>query len=298
MDWDKLRIFHAVAKAGSFTHASEMLHSSQSAVSRQISSLEETLGVALFHRHARGLILTEQGEMLYETAREIAQKLGRIEGRIGDSKTLGEGPLIVTMPDFVGSTLLAPKIAQFRDAHPHIQLTILFDDRILNLGMREADCALRLHKPEQQNLIQRHLTSLKFLPCASHEYLKEYGEPEDITSLQNHRFIGYPEKAAAPYNHPNWFLEAIDCDPTSDNVMLINSLLSILRATESNAGISALPDYIIHESPHLKPILPQIKRDDVRMYFVYPEERRNSKRIAIFRDFLVENIKKDTTPRI
>ena len=75
MDWDKLRVFHAVAEAGSFTHAGDTLNLSQSAVSRQISALEEALQVPLFHRHARGLILTEQGEALNRTVREVFAKL-------------------------------------------------------------------------------------------------------------------------------------------------------------------------------------------------------------------------------
>src|SRR6202171_2432708 len=93
MDWDKLRVFHAVAEAGSFTHAGEALNLSQSAVSRQISALEESLSVPLFHRHARGLILTEQGELLFRTAREVFAKLAMSESLISESKDRPEGPL-------------------------------------------------------------------------------------------------------------------------------------------------------------------------------------------------------------
>ena len=149
MDWDKLRIFYAVAEAGSFTHAGETLNLSQSAVSRQISTLEESIGVTLFHRHARGLILTEEGELLHKTAGEIFGKLAMIEGQLADSRQLPEGPLRITVAEFIGSTWLAPKLAQLREQHPDILLTMLLDDRILNLSMREADAAIRLYKPEQ-----------------------------------------------------------------------------------------------------------------------------------------------------
>ena len=143
MDWDKLRIFYAVAEAGSFTHAGETLNLSHSAVSRQISTLEESIGVTLFHRHARGLILTEEGELLHKTAGEIFGKLAMIEGQLADSRQLPEGPLRITVAEFIGSTWLAPKLAQLREEHPDIQLTMLLDDRILNLSMREADAAIR-----------------------------------------------------------------------------------------------------------------------------------------------------------
>src|SRR5579875_248335 len=84
MDWDKLRVFHAVAEAGSFTHAGEVLNLSQSAVSRQISALEESLNVPLFHRHARGLILTEQGELLFRTVQDVMLKLDAVRSHLTD----------------------------------------------------------------------------------------------------------------------------------------------------------------------------------------------------------------------
>jgi DNA-binding transcriptional LysR family regulator len=292
MDWDKLRIFHAVAEAGSFTHAGETLNLSQSAVSRQISSLEESLGVTLFHRHARGLLLTEQGELLHRTARDIFGKLSMIEGQISDSKQLPEGPMRVTVAEFIGSTWLAPRLGKLREQHPDIQLTLLLDDRILNLGMREADAAIRLYKPEQPDLIQRQLTTLRFGICASNAYLKKHGRPKDIKELRDHTLIGFPENVPAPFSDPNWLFRIAGADPEqNNNLLMMNSLYAIQRAVESHAGIAALPQYMIRSSPHLEPILPEAERSTVDMYFVYPEERRHSKRIAIFRDFLLENLK-------
>lgn len=292
MDWDKLRIFHAVAQAGSFTHAGEALNLSQSAVSRQISSLEESLGVPLFHRHARGLLLTEQGELLHKAARDIFGKLSMIEGQISDSKQLPEGPLRITVAEFIGSTWLAPRLGKFCEQHPDIQMTVLLDDRILNLGMREADAAIRLYKPEQPDLVQRQLTTLHFGICASATYLKKHGTPKDAKELQAHTLIGFPENVPAPFPDPNWLYRIAGIDPAqSNNLIMINSLYAIQRAVESHAGIAALPQYMIRNSPTLEHILPESKRSDVNMYFVYPEERRHSKRIAIFRDFLLENLR-------
>jgi DNA-binding transcriptional LysR family regulator len=108
MDWDKLRVFHAVAEAGSFTHAGEALNLSQSAVSRQISALEESVSMPLFHRHARGLILTEQGELLFRTAREVFAKLAMAEGLISESKDRPKGPLKITTTVAFGSVWLTP----------------------------------------------------------------------------------------------------------------------------------------------------------------------------------------------
>lgn len=291
MDWDKLRIFYAVAEAGSFTHAGETLNLSQSAVSRQISTLEESIGVSLFHRHARGLILTEEGELLHKTAAEIFGKLAMIEGQLADSRQLPEGPLRITVAEFIGSTWLAPKLAQLREEHPDIQLTMLLDDRILNLGMREADAAIRLYKPEQQDLIQRHLTNINFHLCASKEYLKAKGTPKTIKELKKHTLIGYPENVPAPFADPNWLFRIADLEGESGaTTIMLNSIYGIYETVKSGAGIAALPDYLIAKDKDITQILPEAVRPPVEVYFVYPEERRHSKRIGIFKDFLLKTI--------
>lgn len=291
MDWDKLRIFYAVAEAGSFTHAGETLNLSQSAVSRQISTLEESIGVSLFHRHARGLILTEEGELLHKTAGEIFGKLAMIEGQLADSKQLPEGPLRITVAEFIGSTWLAPKLAQLRAEHPDIQLTMLLDDRILNLNMREADAAIRLYKPEQPDLIQRQLTSIHFHICASKDYLKKIGTPKNVKELKKHTLIGYPENVPAPFADPNWLFRMADVDGESDTTtIMMNSIYGIFEAVKAGAGIAALPDYMIAGNKDVVQILESTTRPPVDVYFVYPEERRNSKRIGIFKDFLLKTV--------
>lgn len=290
MDWDKLRIFHAVAKAGSFTHAGEALNLSQSAVSRQISTLEESIHVVLFHRHARGLILTEEGEILYNTADEIFAKMAMIEGRLADSKQLAEGPLRITAAPFIGSTWLAPRLKNLKNSHPDVQLTLLLDDRLLNLSMREADAAIRLYESEQPDLIQRHLTDIHFHICASEEYLKKNGIPETVKDLKNHTMIGYPEGVPPPFADPNWLFRASGLEmDSSPNLLMMNSLYGIYEAVKAGTGIAALPDYLISDSK-LRLILPAVTRPPVGMYFVYPEERKNSQRIAAFRDFLLKTI--------
>lgn len=293
MDWDKLRIFHAVAEAGSFTHAGDILNLSQSAVSRQISTLEESLGVTLFHRHARGLLLTEQGELLQKAAKDIFGKLSMIEGQLLDSKQLPEGPLRITTTEFIGSTWLAPRLRDLNERHPNIQLTLLLDDRILNLGMREADAAVRLYKPEQPDLIQRQLTTIHFHVYGSKSYLAKHGKPQTPKELRNHTLIGYPQNAPAPFSDLNWLFRLAGVDPEQDNnLLMMNSMYAIHRAVEGGAGLATLPDYLAEDGDNLEIVLPDHKPADVDVYFVYPEERRHSQRIAIFRDFLLEHVAK------
>lgn len=293
MDWDKLRIFHMVAKAGSFTHAGETLNLSQSAVSRHISSFEEDLGITLFHRHARGLILTEQGELLFKTTSEIFAKMVMIEGKLSDARDNSEGPLSLTMAEFMATSWLTPHLNSFHQAHPEISISLLLDDRIFNLNMREADAAIRLHKPEHSDLIQRSLGFMNFSICASKSYLKAFGTPKSIKELKNHTLIAYPDQALVPYKNPNWLIEKAGITLANNpNMILINSVSTIFGAIKNGAGIGVIPTFMARSTPEIEEILPDIARDPVEIFFVYSEERRHSKRIGIFRDFLVDRIEK------
>lgn len=289
MDWDKLRIFHAVAEAGSFTHAGDTLNLSQSAISRQISSLEDSVGVTLFHRHARGLLLTEQGELLQKAARDIFGKMSMIESQLLDSKKLPEGPLRVTTTEFIGSTWLAPRMAEFREQNPEIQPTLLLDDLVYDLGMREADVAIRLYKPEHPDLIQRHLTTIHQHIYGSKSYLEKHGTPQNIRDLKNHTLVGYPQNTPAPFSDPNWLFRTAGVDPEEDyNLLMMNSMYAMLQAVVGGAGLATLPDYLVEQHKDLVQVLPNSQPPGVEMYFVYPEERRNAQRISVFRDFLLD----------
>ena len=206
MDWDKLRVFHAVAEAGSFTHAGDTLNLSQSAVSRQISALEEALQVPLFHRHARGLILTEQGEALNRTVREVFAKLAMTEALLTESKEKPTGRLKVTTTVGFGSLWLAPRLQAFLDAYPDVTMSLLLDDADLDLAMREADVAIRMHPPKQPDLVQRHLMTIEWHVCASPEYLKAHGMPQRAEELDEHKLILFGDYHP-PVPDINWLAE-------------------------------------------------------------------------------------------
>ncbi|MCS6920625.1 MAG: LysR family transcriptional regulator [Elioraea sp.] len=290
IDWDKLRVFHAVAEAGSFTHAGEALNLSQSAVSRQISALEEALQVPLFHRHARGLILTEQGETLNRTVREVFAKLAMTEALLTESKEKPTGRLKVTTTVAFGSTWLAPRIKAFLDRYPEITMSVVLDDQDLDLAMREADVAIRMHPPRQPDLIQRHLMTMGWVVVASPDYLKNAGVPERAEDLDRHRLLVFGGHHP-PVPDINWLLEAGSRPGTPRKPVLeMNSILGLLLAVKSGLGIAALPDYLLEHEEGLVRLLPDLKAPKVEAYFVYPEELRNSKRVAVFRDFLLAEL--------
>jgi DNA-binding transcriptional LysR family regulator len=291
MDWDKLRVFHAVAEAGSFTHAGESLNLSQSAVSRQISALEESLNVPLFHRHARGLILTEQGDLLYHTARDVFAKLSMTEAMLTESREHPKGPLKITTTVAFGTTWLTPRAREFLQIYPEIQLSLLLDDTELDLGMREADIAIRMTSPRQPDLIQRHLMTIRFHVYGHVNYLKRKGVPKTVQDLDNHDLIAYPTDMRAPISNINWLLDAGDPPQGTRNPILrVNNVYAIFKAVESGLGMAALPDYMVEGSRDIVRVLPELNGPTVETYFVYAEELRHSKRIAVFRDFLVRKV--------
>ena len=291
MDWDKLRVFHAVAEAGSFTHAGASLSLSQSAISRQISALEKSLNAPLFHRHARGLLLTEQGEMLYRTVHEVFAKLAVTESMINESKDRPKGPLRVTTTVAFGSTWLTPRINEFLELYPEISMTLLVDDSELDLAMGRADVAIRFVPPRQPDLVQRQLTTVRIHAYASPEYLARYGTPQAPEDLDDHRLVIYGTDVRPPVPNINWLLEAGARPGVKRRPILnVNNIYGMYRAVQTGVGIAALPDYMAHEDHNLVRVLAELEGQTISAYFVYPEELRRSKRVTVFRDFLIQRI--------
>jgi len=294
MDWDKLRVFHAVAEAGSFTHAGEVLNLSQSSVSRQISALERSLNTALFHRHARGLKLTEQGELLYRTAREVFAKLAMVETLVAESRDRPKGPLRITTTVAFGSIWLTERIREFIETYPEISVTLIVTDEELDLSMGQADVGIRMTPPRQADLVQRHLITMHHRAYASPAYLKRYGTPRSLEDLDGHRLIAYDETFHPPFTNINWLIEAgTRSGHSRQPVLRVNNIYAMFRAAAGGLGIAPLPDYMAKLALDLEPVLPTLEGPTFDVYFVYPEELRHSKRIAVFRDFLLAKIDED-----
>jgi len=287
-DWDKLRIFHAVAEAGSFTHAGHELNLSQSAISRQVSALETELSVALFHRHARGLILTEQGEMLYRTAHDVFTKLATARARLTDSRDKPTGDLRISTTVGLGTIWLTPRLQEFIELYPQIRVELILTDEELDLGMREADVAIRLRRPVQPDLVQRKLFTVHNHAYASPDYVQTNGMPKSATELDGHRLLAFGPTPAF-LAELGWLLRAGrgESDPPRESNFVINSIYGLRRAVESGLGIGVLPDYIVGDDSTLIRLDLGEEAPGIETYFVYPEEMRNSKRIAVFRDFVV-----------
>ncbi len=288
MDWDKLRVFHAVAEASNFTHAGERLNLSQSAISRQISTLEQNLGVPLFHRHARGLIMTEQGETLYHTAQDVLLKLDAVQAKLKESTKTPTGPLKVTTTVGLGTSWLTTRIHEFIQLYPEVQLELLLTNEEVDLSMRKADCAIRLRQPQQSDLIQRRLFTVHFHIYASPAYVKRNGQPQSVEELDDHSVITFGDDAPTYLSNMNWLAKVgrKGKNPRK-SVFKVNNLIAMRKVVEAGVGIALFPDYLIDDRSALMQLMQDTELPAFDTYFCYPEEMRKSARLKAFRDFLV-----------
>ena len=289
MDWDKLRIFHAVASAGSFTHAGQMLTLSQSAVSRQISALEEEITTPLFQRHARGLTLTDEGEMLYAAVSDVLTRLAQAEEALKNVREAPRGALKITSSHGIGTYWLVPRLDDFLKEYTEVEVHLVMEDRELDLAQREADIAIRMRAPVQADLIQRKLFTVHYHMYATKEYLEKFGTPHTLDEIADHTIIAYGETAAPEIREINWLLEQTRRRMNGKGrTVRINNVTGILCATEAGLGISAVPDYVAANRPHLIRVLPDVPGPSFDVHLVYADALRQSKRVAAFRDFLVK----------
>ena len=288
MDWDKLRILHAVADAGSLTHAGDTLHLSQSAVSRQIRALEDSLNTTLFHRHARGLILTEQGELLFDATVAMTKRLDAAAARIRDSEEEVFGELRVTTTTGFGSLWLAPRLSKLYDLYPDLTIDLMLEEKVLDLPMREADVAIRMKEPSQADLVRKRLMNIRMRLYASPEYIAKHGMPERIEDISKHRLICQNPRSAQVASGLALVQRLMTYNVSS--MLTVNNYFGVLQSVIHGLGIGMLPDYSAQDLRSVIRVLPDVESVEVPVYLAYPEELRQSKRIAAFRDFVEAEI--------
>jgi len=291
VDWDKLKIFYTVAEASSFTKAATILNLSQSAISRQIQTLEQDLKVQLFERHARGLVLTDNGEYLFKSAHEVISKLKDVESTLSGYKDKLNGKLTITTVVSFGTTWLTPRIKDFMDLHPEMEVELIFDDKELDLSTREADVAIRMRRPKLLNLIQKKFVDFNYHIYGSNEYLEKNGYPKNLKDLDSHKFITYGRGAPSPVYNPDWVLKhGTKEGKKRRSVMKVNSVYGLLLAVQSGVGLAALPDYIAHNIPNLTKVLPNETGKPTETYFVYPASLKNNAKLIAFRNFIFSKV--------
>ena len=291
MDWDKLKIFHAVTQAGSFTKAADILNLSQSAISRQIQSLEHELKTTLFERHARGLSLTDNGETLFKTANEVISKIKDVESNLIDKKDKPSGKIVVTTVVGFGGIWLTPRIQEFMEKNPDIEVELIVTDQELDLSTREADVAIWMRQPKQLNYIQKKIIDINYHIYGSSKYLEKYGVPRLVKDLDKHKLITYGRGTPSPLSQKEWILKVGTKEKTKrKSVMKVNNIYSLLLAVDSGVGLAALPDYMVHGRPGLVKVLSDLNGPKYEAHFVYPQSLKNIARVQAFRDFIFNKV--------
>ena len=288
MDWDKLRIFHAVADAGSLTHAGDKLNLSQSAVSRQIRGLEEQLNTNLFHRHARGLILTEQGELLFDATSAMTKRVDAASARIRDSEDEVFGELRVTTTTGFGTLWLAPRLPKLYEQYPDLKIDLMLEERVHDLPLREADVAIPMKEPSQADLIRKKLMQIRMCLYASPTYLAAHGTPTSLEDMSDHRLICQNTESAQVGAGMQLVQQLLMHD--SRSLLTVNNYYGVLQAVLNNLGVGVLPDYVTQDFPDLIRVIPDIESADVPVFLAYPEELRQSERVSAFKVFVQEEI--------
>ena len=191
LNWSLIRAFLAVAEKGSLSAAARLLGASQPTLGRQVRQLEEQLGQVLFHRKAKGLDLTEGGQSLLEPARAMHRAMVEIELTAAGHQPQAAGAVRITASETVSVYILPPILARLRAEHPGISIDLMPSDSTENLLFREADIAVRMYRPQQLELVARHLGDFPLGLFASRAYLHSAGRPRTFKDLYDHPLIGY-----------------------------------------------------------------------------------------------------------
>lgn len=291
MDWDKLKSFHAAAETGSLTAAGQRLSISQSAVSRQIAALEGHLGVSLFQRHARGLVLTDAGHTLHRSTIEMSIAAQGASVALRDQQDVAQGRLTVSAPVAFGSTWLIPRLGSFMNQHKELRVDLRLDDgEAYDLLKLEAECAIRLWAADKADLIQRKLGTVGTSLYAAPHYLETYGPLRTPADLDHHKIISYGA-IESPIDQMS-FAQRVGRDDNEPRKasLSVNNVPAMLRAVEAGLGIADLPDYMAGAVPNLRKVLADHRGPEFDLYFVYPSDLKRSKRVSAFRDFLTKEI--------
>lgn len=287
-DWNLVRSFLAITRAGSLTAAAKTLKIDYSTLSRRIAALEASLGAQLFDRRTSGSSLTEAGQRLLETAEKMDQLATSLEQSIGDATLQAAGAVRIGTPDGFGTRFLAPRLGLLSDRHPDLSIELVAMPREFSLSRREADIAVSLTQPNEGRLHARKLTDYELGLYASKAYLDSHAAIGDMGDVPSHRFISYIDdlifSAELEYAH---FVSS-ELQPAIKSA----SLIAQLNSTIAGAGLCVLPCFIANDEPTLVRVLPGEFKLIRSFWLVLHSDLRNIARIRAAADFIVEEIRK------
>jgi len=285
-----LETFSAVVENGSFTAAAEALGISKPVVSKQVSHLEQQLGVQLLHRTTRRLHLTQAGEVFASYSNRIMSEAREAEQSVLPLQSKPQGRLRITAPESLAMSLLPETLLNFQQRFPKIELDVRISGRLVDLIEEGIDVALRVGELEDSSLMARLLMPCSFHACASPDYLKKHGLPKHPDDLRKHNCLIYSQ---AP-NPDHWYFK--NEQGKSFNVKVKGNLRTdmgdlLMEAGLNSNGIFIGPTYMVTKAlkdGSLQSVLDDYTTTTAGLYAVYPHSKIVSKNVRVFVDYLVE----------
>ena len=286
LNWDGFRYFIAVAESGSLSAAARIMDSNQPTVGRYVDALENDLGVKLFQRSVKGLALTSEGQLVYEQSKDIYHSVIKIQRLSQDGAEEVSGSVRLSLPEGLAYEILLPSLDDFYCQYPEVNLVVDISSTAANLTRGEADVALRLFRPDEADLVVKHLGEMTMGLYACSDYKEKYGLPSGINDLKNFRLIAYGDQLSQlPENQ--WLLKHSD---NSSCVFYSDSTQARLKATLASTGISIQPDRIAGLYPELIRVFKTTDIPAHKIWLVYHNDLRSVARVRAVIDFLSEKI--------
>ncbi len=287
LDWALLQAFTAVAETGSLSAAARQLGQSQPTLGRQVAKVEAALGTALFTRQPRGLALNEAGEALYPLALEMqtaARRLSLIAA--GQSQSL-KGTVRITASKVFSHYNLPPILAHIRLTEPDIQLELAPSDSTENLLFREADIAIRMYRPTQEDVIARKLGEIKTGLFAHKSYLSRRGTPQSIADIGAHEMVGLDQNTLIIDA-----MQALGIPRTREDFPVrCDDQATYWELARAGCGLGATQLQIGQRSGGMVQVLPDLPLENLPVWLVAAKALRQTPRIRRVYDLLAATIK-------
>ncbi|NND69631.1 MAG: LysR family transcriptional regulator [Halioglobus sp.] len=289
-DWADIRLFLAIREAGSLVGAAAQLELTQPTVGRRLAAMEQRFGTPLFVRAGRRMQLTDAGEAILDSARRMEREMYAIERSLEAQSTALRGEVVVSATEGTGTDWLTPVLKDFHGEYPEILVTVQIDNRAVDLVHREADIAIRLGQPAQDNVIARKLLTVGFGLYATPGYLAGTPPVERLEDLAEHKLVGL-DAAGTDLRSPIAFPQA---NPLPGQyVYLTNSPAAQLSAVRAGFGIGLISHRWATMQGDLVRLLPDYTPHALDLWLVTHEDLRYSARIRVIYDFLAERIVRD-----
>lgn len=291
MDLGRLKIFHTLVKAGSFTKAAKILNISQPAVTHSIQVFEHSVKSKLINRSTRGFSLTPEGERVFELATKIIQETDDFWKTFRDYDTDAYGEIkIITTPSF-GDTDLTYYLLPYLNERPKLKIQLLTS--VENFDTHEADIAIRTFIPNRPDLEQLPLQSFRIRLWASPEYLKKYGTPQSVRDLDKHRLLAYGFQRFNAFHLTNsidWILNVgIGAGKVREPFLYITSHQGLYNAACQGYGVVQLPiETLKFRNSPLVPILPDLEGPTIEYYFISNKKLAKTKKIISLYQYLLK----------